>query len=460
MHIFVNTYSGKTITLHVKSSDVITSIKERLYYKEKIPSHYQRLVFEGFELINTHTLQDYNIKPNSTLHLNVKLQGGWEFGIAAAAQIAGTAVGMSSDQMSTTQKIAVWITNFVKNMADKKAKFLKENADRLLALQTAIFQFASFMRAMFQFFIIIILARIVVGFFSKPLEFIMLGISMVFLSVIYVIYYIFYIPPFIWVPFLIWFTLFDLLPWLIYVVVMMVLFLVITLFILILAFINACTGGSLKSLVLCQNHVASWYKTPNYHLTNKYERGFLCSRQCYTGYAPDPTGMYCIKIPKGSPSYCPQSEVMRMYTTNRNDHKYYYKDYNIRGNMKYMTSSPMEREMLLKDHYLKKRDFMDKCENSLGGYTIPLNICSSLDTIEANKVNGIDKKTIEKMKKVCQQAYCNSKSNYPFCSQLSGGDDEEEGAFFKKVCRILISIAVFMFIIIFILNYMSRNIMD
>jgi hypothetical protein len=31
-----------------------------------------------------------------------------------------------------------------------------------------------------------------------------------------------------------------------------------------LAFINVITGGSIKSLVLCQNHVASWYKTPNF----------------------------------------------------------------------------------------------------------------------------------------------------------------------------------------------------
>jgi len=321
--------------------------------------------------------------------------------------------------------------------------------------------FANFMRALFQFFALIILARIIIGFFSKPLEFIMLGISCLILSVVYVIYYIFYIPPFIWVPFLIWFTLFDVLPWLVYCVVMMVLFIVISLFCLVLGFINVCTGGAIKSLVLCQNHVASWYKTPNFHLTNKFERGIFCSRKCYTGYAPDVTGMYCIKIPKGNPSYCPQAEAMRMYTTNRNDNIYYYKDYVTKGNMKYMTSSPDVREGLLKDHYLRKRDFLEKCDKSMSTYNyMPLSICASLDTIEKNNVNGIDKKTIDRLKKVCQQAYCNSKTNFPFCAQLASGDDDDASAFWKKLMKILISIAVFMFIIIFILNYMSRSFMD
>jgi len=461
MHIFVNTNSGKTITLNVKSSDIINIVKEKIFINEQIHPEYQRLVFNGLDLTNTKTLRDYKISKNSTLYLTIRVYGG---AVATPDVSAATTVTGVSNTLATTStgmgKISQGIASTSAKIASAKAEFLARYAAARAKFMWAVLAFANFMRTLFQFFVIIILARIIVGFFSKPLEFIMLGMACIFLSVIYVIYYIFYIPPFIWIPFLIWFILFDLLPWVVYCVVMIVLFVVITLFILILAFINAVTGGSLKSLVLCQNHVASWYKTPNFHLTNKNERGFMCSRQCFTGYAPDVTGMYCIKIPKGSPSYCPQAEAMRMYTTNRNDKKYYYKDYEIMGNMKYMTSSPQYRETLLKDHYLKKMEFLDKCGKSMSKYNMPLNICSSLDTIEKNKVNGIDKKTIERLKKVCQQAYCNSKTNYPFCAQLASGDDDEEGLFWKKVCRILISIAVLMFIIIFILNYMSKNYMD
>jgi hypothetical protein len=55
------------------------------------------------------------------------------------------------------------------------------------------------------------------------------------------------------------------------------------------------------------NHVASWYKTPNF-LKNKFEEGILCSDNVFTGYAPDVTGMFCIKIPQGNPSYCPKQK--------------------------------------------------------------------------------------------------------------------------------------------------------
>jgi hypothetical protein len=469
MHIFVNTNSGKTITLNAKSNDLINTIKEKLFIINEIPLDNQRLVFEGFELSDSQTLKYYKIKKNSTLHLGIKIYGGLPVSVTggtiidAASAAATAASGIAQTVATSTSgfgKIAQSAAALITKIGIARIQFMAKFAQARGKFMWGVMAFANFMRTVFQFFVVIVLARIIVGFFSKPLEFIMLGIACVFLSVIYVIYYIFYIPPFIWIPFLIWFSLFDLLPWIVYCTVMLVLFVIITFFILILAFINFVTAGSLKSLVLCQNHVAAWYKTPNYQLKNKYERGFLCSRQCLTGYSPDQTSMYCIKIPKETPSYCPEAEIMRMFTTNKNDVNYYYRDYNIVGNMKYMTSSPLQRENLLKAHYLKKMTFLDTCKKSMNKYSIPLNICSALDAIESNKINSIDKKTIERMKNVCQQAYCNSQSNYPFCSGLAGGNDEDNGLFYKKVCKILISIVIIMFIIVFILNYMAKNVMD
>jgi hypothetical protein len=463
MHIFVITHSGKTITLRVKSTDNITTIKQKLYCRYHVHPDYQRLVFEGFSLENSKTLKYYNIRKNSTIHLNTRLIGGLPVAdplTSTSTTLTGVA-GIAQDILTFGQEQGWWSADFANKKMEFIAVWANKQAKFMFTMTRIAFMFANFMRTIFQFFAIIILARIIIGFFSKPLEFIMLGFSCLILSVVYVIYYIFYIPPFIWVPFIIWFTLFDILPWFVYSVVMMVLFIVISLFCLVLAFINVCTGGAIKSLVLCQNHVASWYKTPNFHLTNKYERGLFCSRQCFTGYAPDVTGMYCIKIPKGNPSYCPQAEVMRMYTSNRNDFLYYYKDYVTQGNMKYMISAPYAREGMIKDHYLKKQDFLDKCDKSMSTFNyMPLSICASLDTIEKNNVNGIDKKTIDRLKTVCKQAYCDSKSNYPFCAQLAAGDDDDAGKFWKKLMKILISIAVFMFIIIFILNYMSGSYMN
>lgn len=80
MQIFVKTLTGPVHSVVCSPDDTVLSVKEQLEkkYEEGMPSNQQRLVYGGKNLEDDRLLKDYNIIHNTTVHIVLRLRGGYQ----------------------------------------------------------------------------------------------------------------------------------------------------------------------------------------------------------------------------------------------------------------------------------------------------------------------------------------------------------------------------------------------
>jgi hypothetical protein len=72
----IRTLEGSKFILHMKSSDLVWKLKEKIEDEEGISPDKQRIIFNGKQLESCKSLNYYKVESNSTLHVVQRLRGG------------------------------------------------------------------------------------------------------------------------------------------------------------------------------------------------------------------------------------------------------------------------------------------------------------------------------------------------------------------------------------------------
>merc|ERR1711862_865474 len=72
----IKTLTGRKTNFNFELDNTVRQVKEALQEKEGIQVEQIRLIYSGKQMSDECALQDYNVKPGSTVHMVLQLRGG------------------------------------------------------------------------------------------------------------------------------------------------------------------------------------------------------------------------------------------------------------------------------------------------------------------------------------------------------------------------------------------------
>lgn len=398
---------------------------------------------------------------------------------SAAMKMDVNFVKLSKDMIMGSAKLSADITKFgaglkldmLKNTKDlifqdkirAQKQALDDKQSRWKNFMQRVAQFGKAMSMFARVWPIIKVAIVLIIIFGNLLFYVIMVIAWLGAAILEVIYFIISLPPFIQAIWLLFFLISDGIPFILYTMVFGGLLILILFACVLMLVFDIVTAGKLRDIVLCQNNPAAWYKVPVHHLYNKFERGIMCSRPCKKNYYPNETGTSCLKLPKESPSFCPQAQIMRFYSGDgKKDGKYMFAKMKTKSNMNYLSKPPEKREQDLLGNFIEKRKFLQECNNPDNpmGMTkydpLTLNICSNIESMTNSDTAKFDPKIFPKLNNVCSQGFCDSRATYPFCTRLNKVSDTGSADLIKKIILAMIAMIAFTVTIIIIFAYANE----
>ncbi|KAK2720597.1 hypothetical protein QYM36_004472 [Artemia franciscana] len=76
MQVNLTTLSGQSYRFDAEPSDLVETLKSKIFHELSVNPKQQRLVFNGKKLEDCYTLKDYNIQDGGKIYLVLRLRGG------------------------------------------------------------------------------------------------------------------------------------------------------------------------------------------------------------------------------------------------------------------------------------------------------------------------------------------------------------------------------------------------